>query len=777
MSDYVRIDNMQEVDQAYRETVRIFGKAILNDKYRMVGAFLDIAPKLKEEASYLMKAFDAGVPQYFAGASGLGKEKAAELAKNLQVQGISNDAAIDLLENLGKAVGIQVNIRPDYSKGGEIPYAAKKGDDLNTAIRKLDHIRWFLNNSNKYQIRGLGTELGEMRKLMNNPQRNEAELISRYDSLVHKFQNDPFAECFIFDKGKEADIKSTSFGSYFIVAGGTPVALEFARQYGGSDYHNGLKSMKAKYSAMVKKVEGYHNEVSSIRFSSGKNGAKKGKAIAFIIVAVFIMLTIRNWLMIRFAGSGLLSFWNVLKASHFKIWKVFAGIPFVSHPVGYSVILIISALILMCAIILIVNICKTIRNIARSKGARGPQNKKNKLDHTFGKVIPDKLKDFMDEMGQYVSGKKKALELTKHDYRSAVKDIQSLKNVKISNSSALVAQGGKTALGWMIALTVIASIMSVTQLRSASLASASEIGNIVALKDELSETVIPTNAMKFGDHYYAVYEDAQSWNDAYEQCIKLGGHLATISSEEEDIAVISYVKNQGVDVAFLGLIYISNAEHPLNWYWYGYEELSYIDWTEGEPALGDDGQCLYGAVCESDNYQWRALPIDYTNYYVCEWESLDAGKVDQRLLDIPIGSMTYNGHYYALLNGAETYDDAVEMCEKLGGYLCMIDDWSENAALYDYMHNRGYDSAYFGYSDQELEGKWKWAYTNASGEYTNWAEGEPNGDTGENYGMFYSASPEYCWNDGNWGGENSMFFCEWDLTQTAGEEAGADAAE
>ncbi len=766
MSDYMRIDNMQDADQAYCEVVRIFGKSILNDKYRMIGAFLDIAPKMKEEASYLIKAFDAGVPQYFASAAGLEKGKASEMLKSLQAKGLSNDVAIDLLENLGRAVGIRVNIRPDYSKGGEIPYAAKKNDDLNTAVRKLDHIRWFLNNSNRYQMRGFESELKDMRKLMNNPQRNEAELISQYDSLVHKFQNNPFEESFVFDKGKDADIKSTSFGAYFIVAGGTPVALEFARQYGGTDYNNGLKAMKAKYSAMVKRVEGYHNEVSAISVSSKQNGGKKGKAIAFIIVAVIIMLTIRNWLTLRFAGSGLLSFWNVLKENHFAIWKVFAGIPSVSHPVGYSVILIISALILMCAIILIVNLCKTIRNIARAKGPGRAVNKKNKLEHAFGKTIPDKLKAVMDDMGQYVSGKKDTLELTMHDYRSVVKEIQVLKNTKTSRVSALVAQGGKTALGWMIALTVIASIMSVTQLSSAAKASAAEIGSIVTLKEELAETVIPTNAIKFGDHYYAIYDDAQSWKDAYDQCKKLGGHLATISSEEEDIAVISYLKNQDVDVAFLGLIYTSNSEHELNWYWYGYEELSYVDWTEGEPSLGDDEDCLYGAMCQSDNYQWRALPIDYTNYYVCEWESLDAGKVDQRLLNIPIGSMAYNGHYYALLDGAETYDDAVEMCEKLGGYMCVINDGDENTVLYDYMHKREHDSAYFGYSDQDLEGKWKWAYSEEASDYTNWAEGEPNGDTNENYGMFYFNSPEYCWNDGNWGGENEVFFCEWDLTQT-----------
>ncbi|MCD7865227.1 MAG: hypothetical protein LUG54_04290, partial [Clostridiales bacterium] len=69
------------------------------------------------------------------------------------------------------AVGMKVNIRPDYSKGGEIPYAAVKGDNLDEAMRKLDHIRWFLNNSSRYQMKGMDGRLTEMRKLMNNPGR------------------------------------------------------------------------------------------------------------------------------------------------------------------------------------------------------------------------------------------------------------------------------------------------------------------------------------------------------------------------------------------------------------------------------------------------------------------------------------------------------------------------------------------------------------------------------------------------------------------------------
>ncbi|MCD7865226.1 MAG: hypothetical protein LUG54_04285, partial [Clostridiales bacterium] len=94
MSEYQRIENSADAEQIYAEMIRVFGKQILLDKYRAVGVFLDIAPKMKEDAGYLMKAFDAGVPQHFAKASGLEKPKAAEFQKKLCGQGIPADTAI-----------------------------------------------------------------------------------------------------------------------------------------------------------------------------------------------------------------------------------------------------------------------------------------------------------------------------------------------------------------------------------------------------------------------------------------------------------------------------------------------------------------------------------------------------------------------------------------------------------------------------------------------------------------------------------------------------------
>ena len=128
----------------------------------------------------------------------------------------------------------------------------------------------------------------------------------------------------------------------------------------------------------------------------------------------------------------------------------------------------------------------------------------------------------------------------------------------------------------------------------------------------------------------------------------------------------------------------------------------------------------------------------------------------------------FNGHRYMIFDNNKTYHEAEAYCESLGGHLATIHNQEENDYLYRYMVSQGYASAYFGFSDEENEGEWKWV----NGEpvfYTNWADGEPNGgrDT-ENYAQFYWEYPNGKWNDGSFGlldvpdSGGSAYICEWD---------------
>ncbi len=129
------------------------------------------------------------------------------------------------------------------------------------------------------------------------------------------------------------------------------------------------------------------------------------------------------------------------------------------------------------------------------------------------------------------------------------------------------------------------------------------------------------------------------------------------------------------------------------------------------------------------------------------------------------GSMSYNGHRYKVFdNVADTWEEARAYCESLGGHLAVINDEEENSVIYSYMKKIGLENAYFGFSDYEKEGVWKW-YGDES-QYTNWHQNEPNNDNNEDYAMFYYKYQDGSWNDGDFGKNtfngDTNFICEWE---------------
>ncbi|MBO4779309.1 MAG: C-type lectin domain-containing protein [Selenomonadaceae bacterium] len=96
---------------------------------------------------------------------------------------------------------------------------------------------------------------------------------------------------------------------------------------------------------------------------------------------------------------------------------------------------------------------------------------------------------------------------------------------------------------------------------------------------------------------------------------------------------------------------------------------------------------------------------------------------------IPSEAYIYNKHsYYIYSNVADTWEEAQAYCEARGGHLAVINDAAENTALFNYMKDSGYNSAYFGLSDAANEGTWTWVNGDSSS-YRNWETGEPNNES------------------------------------------------
>lgn len=127
--------------------------------------------------------------------------------------------------------------------------------------------------------------------------------------------------------------------------------------------------------------------------------------------------------------------------------------------------------------------------------------------------------------------------------------------------------------------------------------------------------------------------------------------------------------------------------------------------------------------------------------------------------------LKWNGHIYKFFKNCDTWETAKEYCESLGGHLATISSQEENDAVYDYLLSCGYESAYFGYSDNIEEGSWYWV-NDEDISYTNWHSNEPNSENKyEDYAMFYWKFPDGTWNDNDFDESNEneeVFICEWD---------------
>lgn len=101
-------------------------------------------------------------------------------------------------------------------------------------------------------------------------------------------------------------------------------------------------------------------------------------------------------------------------------------------------------------------------------------------------------------------------------------------------------------------------------------------------KKEFEPSNILTGAVEFNGHWYKVIQDnsISDWNAASQYCEAQGGYLATITSQEENDFLFSYMKQEGYSSAYFGF---SDSSSEGTWVWCNGERSSYTNWHSGEP--------------------------------------------------------------------------------------------------------------------------------------------------------------------------------------------------
>lgn len=150
---------------------------------------------------------------------------------------------------------------------------------------------------------------------------------------------------------------------------------------------------------------------------------------------------------------------------------------------------------------------------------------------------------------------------------------------------------------------------------------------------------IPENAVYYNGSAYMVYDEYHPWDEASEVCFSLGGHLATITDEQEQAFIAAYLaENSDRNIYWIGAHCVTGTE----WKWITGETFDYvpeeslIDYWGHYPyclgvmdielfgPAGTWGDCEYqGYVPNDGNYVMR-YPEQFG--FLCEWEPETSGE-------------------------------------------------------------------------------------------------------------------------------------------------------
>lgn len=132
---------------------------------------------------------------------------------------------------------------------------------------------------------------------------------------------------------------------------------------------------------------------------------------------------------------------------------------------------------------------------------------------------------------------------------------------------------------------------------------------------------------------YEVIIDSCSWTEANAECIRRGGHLITITSDEEMKTASDLADKNGLKYVWMGG-YTSNSGSSTYGHWVTGEAFDYERWMDGEPSRNDkDGVVeMYLMLWKiNDEWSWndqRNDPAaDYSYFkkdnqmgYICEYD-------------------------------------------------------------------------------------------------------------------------------------------------------------
>lgn len=248
-------------------------------------------------------------------------------------------------------------------------------------------------------------------------------------------------------------------------------------------------------------------------------------------------------------------------------------------------------------------------------------------------------------------------------------------------------------------------------------------------------------------HYYARIHEPMSWESARLRAGVLGGHLATVTSQEENNFVMPLCLAGGGASSWLG-----GKRVGKQWTWITGEPWDYANWAPGEPN-NTNGIEMY-LLNWINSPQWNDGGNEYPGTFIVEWDSASDGDCDGNGL-CDVGEVTAdpsldangdgvlnacqclphptariwssaeggNDHFYARIPSSVTWEQARATSERLGGHLATLTSDAENLFVVPLATGAPNFVCHLG--GARIGTTWTWI-TDEPWIYTSWYPGSPN---------------------------------------------------
>lgn len=128
------------------------------------------------------------------------------------------------------------------------------------------------------------------------------------------------------------------------------------------------------------------------------------------------------------------------------------------------------------------------------------------------------------------------------------------------------------------------------------------------------------NAVMYEGRIYRVFksEKAISWFDAYKACDDMGGHLVTVTSENEEIFLEKYMNY----ASHTASTWMGGYNDGTQWKWVTGEAFEYSQWESTQPDCSQ-GYEFFLHINHAYFGGWNDVnPFSTIYYYICEWERI-----------------------------------------------------------------------------------------------------------------------------------------------------------